>query len=55
MEAQLCQKNRRHAKLAMLAILAMLLVFPVFFWVFRSKVTLPTIAKMAMLLRAFSD
>jgi hypothetical protein len=42
------QKNRRHEKLAMLAMLAMLLVFPVFFAVFHSKVTLPTIASLAM-------
>jgi hypothetical protein len=42
------QKNRRHEKLAMLAMLAMLLVFPVFSAVFHSKVTLPTLAKLAM-------
>jgi hypothetical protein len=35
----------------MLAMLAMLLIFPVFFAVFCSKVTLPTIASLAMLLR----
>jgi hypothetical protein len=45
----------RHEKLAMLAMLAMLLVFPVFSAVFRSKVTLPTIASLAMLLRVFAD
>jgi hypothetical protein len=45
----------RHENLAMLAMLAMLLVFPVFSAVFCSKVTLPTIASLAMLLRVFSD